>query len=58
MSQLWQNLSNFPNIFENFSCHRGMVAKGLKRQCSYPAVAGSSPPHATMTVVLNSSPEL
>ena len=36
----------------------GMVGKGLKRQRSYPAVAGSSPPHAMVTVVLNSSPEL
>ena len=35
-----------------------MVGKGLERQRSYPAVAGSSTPYAMVTVVLNSSPEL
>ena len=53
---LYKRVCNISKLV--YCCHRGMVGKGLERQRSYPTVIGSSPSHAMVTVVLNSSPEL
>ena len=45
----WKFFTLSPHLFL-MCCHRAMVGKGLERQHSYPAVAGSSAPHAMVTV--------